>query len=172
MYDFFRVYVTSSLWIWCLIFTICAPEPPPPHPHIPANSDTSSLSTNALINLLFLFYLYWSICMCYCVMIWLASYKIQDFPSVHGHTFWSIPSKFSSLLPQTVTQRQYWASMRWPMTSQCIWVIVRFFLDIQQHAIRCSGYQQYLDTWNTPSPHWHAVLSHGHFSVRCHMFSS
>ena len=62
--------------------------------------------------------------------------------------------------------------MRWPMSSQCWWVIVGDCCDRQHHFGRCSGSKKSLDTWTVPSPHWCAVFCHYHFSPRSHMFSS
>ena len=112
------------------------------------------------------------IIMCYLVISWLASSVIQEFPSVHDHKCLSVPTKVSSLSPQAGIWRLDWSRIRWPMNFQCRWVIGGNFCDIQQHVVSCSGSKQYLYTWSTPSPHWHACLSHFQFYPRYHMLLS
>ena len=59
--------------------------------------------------------------------------KDQEFPSIHGHKCWSVPKKLATLSPQSVIQRRDWFS-----GPNCC--------DQQQHAVRCSGSKQSLDT--------------------------
>ena len=99
-------------------------------------------------------------------------FQIQEFPLVHGHKCWSVPTKCSPLSPQTGIQIRDWASMRWPMSSQCWWVIYGDCCDIKKHLGRCSGYEKYLDNWTAPFPLIRTVFSHGNLSPRCHMLSS
>ena len=120
----------------------------------------------------FSFFHYQPIGMCYLVMLWIASSKILEFPSVYGHKCWSVPTECSPLSLQAGMRRQDWASMRWYMSFQCLPVIVGDFCDRQQHVGRCSGSEQSLDTWTVPSPRCCAIFSHYHCSPRCHMLSS
>ena len=123
---------------------------------------------NECFGLFTFLFLYNTIGMCYLVIFWLHSSEIEEFPSVHGHKCWSV-AKNSPLSTQAGIQRRYWVSMRWYMYPRCWWVIVREFCGCQQHAGRWSGSKQYMDTWTSQSPHLRSVLSHCHFSLRCHM---
>ena len=69
-------------------------------------------------------------------------------------------------------KRLNWDSMRWPMNFKCWWVIVGNCCDCQQHVVRCSGSGKSLDNWTALYLYWRTVLSHFHFSPRCHILSS
>ena len=117
------------------------------------------------------FFLNQPIGMCYSVILWIDCYQIQEFPSVHGHNCWSVPTILSPLSLKTVIQRHTWASMRWHRSFQCWWLIAGNYCGFQQHLGIYSCYKQFLDTWTAPSSRWRAILSHLYFSPRCHMLS-
>ena len=114
---------------------------------------------------------YHPIGMCYLEMIWLDYFEIQEFLLVYGHKCWSVPKKCSPLSPQVVRKRHDWYSMRCTMSSKWLWVIIRYCCVHKHHVGRCSGPEQYLDTWTAPYTCWRDVVSHFHFYPRCHILS-
>ena len=56
-------------------------------------------------------------------MCWIASSKVQECPSVLGHTCWLVPTKCSPLSSQSWIQRHNWAIMMRTISSQWLFIL-------------------------------------------------
>ena len=111
------------------------------------------IMSNECFDLFPFLFVFWKIGMYYLVIICLSYSKIQYFLSVHGHKYWSVTTKCSPLSYQTGTQNRDWASMKWPIPYQCLWVISGDCCGRQHHFGRCSGSQNDLVIRITLSSH-------------------
>ena len=124
------IYVRCAYGV--LLFTICVPEPPP----LLAGKRDNYQWMLLLIH--FFLLLSQKIGMFHLVMLYLDFSNIQEFSSVHGHKFWSVPTKFSPPSLQTGIQIRDWYSMRWSMSSWLLCItkgIEYYFKPIAGHII-------------------------------------